>query len=259
MVLPLNPPFRPMLAKLARTIPDGDGWLFEPKWDGFRCVVFRDGDDIELASRNERPFTRYFPELLDPLRAALPARCVVDGEIVVADGGRQRARLRRPAAAHPSGRVTRPSPRRRDAGVVRRLRPAGARRRVVPRRAARDSPRAPARRPAPGAARVLHAGEHRPRHGRGVVRALRGGRARRCRRQAPRRPVPARQAGPRQGQARAHRRLRGRRLPHPQGRQRRRLAAARPVRRRRRPAERRRGGVVLRPSAAPSCSPSWSR
>ena len=74
MVLPLNPPFRPMLAKLARTIPDGDGWLFEPKWDGFRCVVFRDGDDIELASRNERPFTRYFPELLDPLRAAAPGR-----------------------------------------------------------------------------------------------------------------------------------------------------------------------------------------
>jgi ATP-dependent DNA ligase len=87
MVLPLQPPFRPMLAKLARTIPDGDGWLFEPKWDGFRCIVFRDGDELELASRNERPFTRYFPELLDPLRAALPERCVVDGEIVVADGG----------------------------------------------------------------------------------------------------------------------------------------------------------------------------
>ena len=86
MVLPLQPPFRPMLAKLARTIPAGDGWLFEPKWDGFRCVVFRDGDDIELSSRNERPFTRYFPELLDPLRASLPDRCVVDGEIVVADG-----------------------------------------------------------------------------------------------------------------------------------------------------------------------------
>jgi ATP-dependent DNA ligase len=85
MGLPLQPPFRPMLAKLARVIPDGDGWLFEPKWDGFRCVVFRDGDDIELASRNERPFTRYFPELLDPLRASLPERCVVDGEIVVPD------------------------------------------------------------------------------------------------------------------------------------------------------------------------------
>ncbi len=85
MDLPLLPPFKPMLAKLARAIPDGDGWLFEPKWDGFRCIVFRDGDEIELASRKERPFTRYFPELLEPLREALPARCVVDGEIVVAD------------------------------------------------------------------------------------------------------------------------------------------------------------------------------
>ena len=73
MTLPLTPPLKPMLAKLARTLPEGDGWLFEPKWDGFRCIVFRDGDDIELASRNERPFTRYFPELLDPLRATLPA------------------------------------------------------------------------------------------------------------------------------------------------------------------------------------------
>ncbi len=74
-----------MLAKLARSLPEGDGWLFEPKWDGFRCIVFRDGDEIELASRKERPFTRYFPELLDPLRATLPERCVVDGEIVIPD------------------------------------------------------------------------------------------------------------------------------------------------------------------------------
>jgi ATP-dependent DNA ligase len=85
MALPLHPPFRPMLAKLARTIPEGDGWLFEPKWDGFRCIVFRDGDEVELASRNERPFTRYFPELIAPLKASLPPRVVVDGEIVVAD------------------------------------------------------------------------------------------------------------------------------------------------------------------------------
>jgi ATP-dependent DNA ligase len=83
VALPLSPPLAPMLAKLTDTIPDGDGWLYEPKWDGFRCIVFRDGDEIDLASRNERPFTRYFPELLDPLRAALPERCVVDGEIVV--------------------------------------------------------------------------------------------------------------------------------------------------------------------------------
>ena len=85
MRLPFQPPLEPMLAKLARTIPDGDGWLFEPKWDGFRCVVFRDGDRVELISRKLRPLGRYFPELLGPLREALPDRCVVDGEIVVAD------------------------------------------------------------------------------------------------------------------------------------------------------------------------------
>jgi len=85
MRLPFQPPLEPMLAKLARSIPDGDGWLFEPKWDGFRCIVFRDGDRIELISRKLRPLGRYFPELLRPLRDALPVRCVVDGEIVVAD------------------------------------------------------------------------------------------------------------------------------------------------------------------------------
>jgi ATP-dependent DNA ligase len=87
MALPISPPIAPMLAKLARTIPVADGLLYEPKWDGFRCIVFRDGDEIELASRNQRPFNRYFPELLPALAAALPERCVVDGEIVVADAG----------------------------------------------------------------------------------------------------------------------------------------------------------------------------
>ncbi len=86
MNLPFQPPLEPMLAKLARSIPDGDGWLFEPKWDGFRCIVFRDGDRLELISRKLRPLGRYFPELRTPLLAALPDRCVVDGEIVVADG-----------------------------------------------------------------------------------------------------------------------------------------------------------------------------
>ncbi|HSL74926.1 MAG TPA: ATP-dependent DNA ligase [Ilumatobacteraceae bacterium] len=85
MNLPFPPPLEPMLAKLARTIPDGDGWLFEPKWDGFRCIVFRDGDRLELISRKLRPLGRYFPELTGPLLAALPHRAVVDGEIVVAD------------------------------------------------------------------------------------------------------------------------------------------------------------------------------
>jgi ATP-dependent DNA ligase len=72
-----------MLAKAADSLPAGEGWLYEPKWDGFRCVVFRDGDHVELTSRNERPFTRYFPDLVAPLCAALAERCVVDGELVV--------------------------------------------------------------------------------------------------------------------------------------------------------------------------------
>src|SRR5437763_9844597 len=84
MDLPVNPPVSPMLAKLARSLPDGDDWLFEPKWDGFRCIVFRDGDEIELGSRNERPLTRYFPEVVEALRAALPPRCVLVGEGVMA-------------------------------------------------------------------------------------------------------------------------------------------------------------------------------
>src|ERR671916_846854 len=72
-----------MLAKLSRELPVKEGLVYEPKWDGFRCIVFRDGDEVVLGSRNERPLTRYFPELLDPVRAQLPERCVVDGEIVI--------------------------------------------------------------------------------------------------------------------------------------------------------------------------------
>jgi ATP-dependent DNA ligase len=73
-----------MLAKLARELPRAEGMFYEPKWDGFRCIVFRDGDDVELGSRNEKPLTRYFPELIDPLRRDLPKQCVLDGEIVIA-------------------------------------------------------------------------------------------------------------------------------------------------------------------------------
>jgi ATP-dependent DNA ligase len=83
VTLPVRPPVKPMLAKLARELPVGDALVYEPKWDGFRCIVFRDGDDVELGSRNEKPLTRYFPELLAPLRANLPERCVLDGEIVI--------------------------------------------------------------------------------------------------------------------------------------------------------------------------------
>ena len=73
-----------MLAERVAALPDGEGWIFEPKWDGFRVLVFRDGDELYLQSRDEKPLLRYFPELLAPLLAALPPRCVVDGEIVIA-------------------------------------------------------------------------------------------------------------------------------------------------------------------------------
>jgi len=80
----LQPPIEPMLAKLTDTLPEGEGWLFEPKWDGFRALVFRDGDSVYLQSRDLKPLDRYFPELADPLRASLPPRVVLDGEIVIA-------------------------------------------------------------------------------------------------------------------------------------------------------------------------------
>src|SRR5450631_1999786 len=81
--LPVNPPLLPMLAKRVEELPAGEEWIFEPKWDGFRALVFRDGDEIFIQSRDEKPLNRYFPDLLDPLLAALPARCVLDGEIVI--------------------------------------------------------------------------------------------------------------------------------------------------------------------------------
>ncbi len=83
MNLPVSPPVAPMLAKATKGLPLGEGYLYEPKWDGFRCIVFRDGDEVELGSRNERPLTRYFPELLEPIREQLPDRVVLDGEIVI--------------------------------------------------------------------------------------------------------------------------------------------------------------------------------
>ncbi|MCW2723974.1 MAG: ATP-dependent ligase, partial [Frankiales bacterium] len=86
MDLPVMPPVKPMLAKSVPDVPDGDGFLYEPKWDGFRCIVFRDGDEVELGSRNEKPLTRYFPDVVAAVKAQLPERCVVDGEIVIASG-----------------------------------------------------------------------------------------------------------------------------------------------------------------------------
>ncbi len=84
MRLPVMPPVEPMLAKLADAIPTSGGWLFEPKWDGFRALVFRDGDETYIQSRDLKPLDRYFPELPPALRTNLPERCVLDGEVVIA-------------------------------------------------------------------------------------------------------------------------------------------------------------------------------
>lgn len=83
MDLPINPPVEPMLATSVPEIPAAPGMTYEPKWDGFRCIVFRDGDDVELASRGGKTLTRYFPEVVAQVRAQLPVRCAVDGELVV--------------------------------------------------------------------------------------------------------------------------------------------------------------------------------
>ena len=92
MDLPVMPPVPPMLARSVRGVPApssvAGGLSYEPKWDGFRTIVFRDGDDVLLASRNLRPMTRYFPEVVEAVLRELPQRCVVDGEIVVAHAGR---------------------------------------------------------------------------------------------------------------------------------------------------------------------------
>jgi ATP-dependent DNA ligase len=84
MDLPVMPPVAPMLAKAVKTIPTGD-LSYEPKWDGFRSIIFRDGDEVEIGSRNGKPMTRYFPDVVEAVRATFPERAVLDGEIVVVD------------------------------------------------------------------------------------------------------------------------------------------------------------------------------
>jgi ATP-dependent DNA ligase len=83
----VNPPILPMLAKRVDDLPVGGAWIFEPKWDGFRALVFRDGDEIHIQSRDEKPLNRYFPEVVETLQSQLPTRCVLDGEIVIAQNG----------------------------------------------------------------------------------------------------------------------------------------------------------------------------
>jgi ATP-dependent DNA ligase len=89
MTLPLAPPIAPQLAKSAKDLPDGDGWFYEPKWDGFRTIVFREGEDIYLQSRNGKPMNRYFPEVIEALALMNSQRLVMDGEIIVVVDGVQ--------------------------------------------------------------------------------------------------------------------------------------------------------------------------
>jgi ATP-dependent DNA ligase len=108
------PPVLPMLAKSVKGIPDSakfsiggiDGLSFEPKWDGFRCIVFRDGDEVELTSRNTKPLTRYFPEVVAAIKEQLPARCVLDGELFVASGDRLEFELLQERIHPAASRVT---------------------------------------------------------------------------------------------------------------------------------------------------------
>ena len=88
MNLAVNPPVLPMLANRVSDLPAGEEWIFEPKWDGFRTLIFRDGDELFIQSRDEKPLDRYFPELIAPLKEQLPNKCVVDGEIVIVQDGR---------------------------------------------------------------------------------------------------------------------------------------------------------------------------
>src|ERR1700743_714802 len=206
MDLPVMPPVGPMLAKAVPAIPEGD-YVFEPKWDGFRSIVFRDGDEVEIGSRNERPMTRYFPELVTAIRAELPERCVIDGEIVIPDaagrrldfealqlrihpaatrGDRLRGEprpprpgpgIRGPGAAHPPGGKPGGTALGADPGPLHGVRPARAGRRGL-HGAAVHRAAFGAGEGAGGSAgpHPPDPGDHRPFGGSGVVQPIRGGR-----------------------------------------------------------------------------------
>ncbi len=123
MDLPLKPPVEPQLARSKKELPEGEEWSYEPKFDGFRAIVFVDGDEVLIQSRGAKPLDRYFPELAFP-----GGRYIVDGEIIIDSDSDGAAGLRRPPAAHPSRRVADRHARRGDPGPVRGLRRAGHRR-----------------------------------------------------------------------------------------------------------------------------------
>ena len=220
------PPVKPMLAKSVARIPPG--MQYEAKWDGFRAIVHRDGDEVEIGSRTGKPLTRYFPELVDGTAGQAAARAAW---WTARSSSRTAGRLDFDALLE---RIHPADSRVQDAGrddprLVRRLRPARA---SATSRCWTHRCASAARSLVEALARVVRAGargagHHRPRGGAGVVPRVRGRRARRGGRQAARPALPAGRAADVQGQARAHRRLRGGRFPLPQERPGRRLAAAR--------------------------------
>src|ERR1700731_1501047 len=223
MRLPFAPPLAPMLSSAADALPGGEGWQFEPKWDGFRTLVFRDGDEILLQSRDEKPMNRYFPELIAPLAATLSERCVVDGEIVIVGvGGLDFETLL--LRIHPAASRVKLLSARAPASFVAwdLLAPGDDDLRDAARRAARTARARAGRR---GAAGTPLTGYARSSACGGLVPPLRGRRARWCHGKASRRALSRRGTHDDQGEARAHGCLLGRRRDD-------RLAPARPVRRR---------------------------
>ena len=241
---PIAPPIEPMLAKLADTLPAAGHVLFEPKWDGFRAIVFRGASDLFIQSRDLRPLDRYFPELHDALLERLPRDCVVDGEIVIATPHGldfDALQLRLHPAASRVAKLAKETPASFVAfdllaadGQSLMEAPQSERRARLERLLAER-----------GAAALPHPHDARPGDRGPVARAVRGRRSGRRDRQAGGQPLPAGQARHDQGEARAHRRLRGGRVPLAQERTGRgRLAAPGSLRRARRAAARR-GHVIV--------------
>ena len=232
MRLPVMPPVSPMLAKSVPQIPAGQ-LSFEPKWDGFRSIIFRDGDEVEIGSRNEKPMTRYFPEVVEAVKRYLPERCVVDGEIIVVVGDRLEFEVLQQRIHPAASRVKLLSEQTPASFVAFDLLALGdvdfMPQPFADRRAALADALADAQPP-------IHLTPITLDHdlAAAVVLPVRGGGSRRGGGQAAGRRLPAGQAGDVQDQAPAHRGLRRRRLPGAQERPGLdRVVAARAVQRRR--------------------------
>ena len=210
------PPVQPMLAKSVKGIPDpskfDDGLSFEPKWDGFRCIVFKDGDEVEMTSRNTKPLTRYFPEVAAAIREQLPERCVLDGELFVAVGSRLEFEVLQERIHPAESRITMLAEKTPASFVAFDVlafgddslveQPFSVRRSLMEREL-----------DGTGRSDVPHPHDDRRGGGGGVVRGVRGRRARRGGRQADGGAVPAERAHDAQDQARAHSRRGAGRLP----------------------------------------------